>query len=175
MLWTPAAGTASLAFYAPQTFLRAQDLDFKALLTVAIATEGDEDHEEHDGLSDIDEDYPLNAVQDIDWEYPASSPPNEVDDIPPPPLKKVRRSPSFDEVVSAAVPPQSGPHRQHPAKPKSDAGKARAKKGSKRRKMEKRAAAPRVPRTSTIHRVVHGTDPLVTSLDAATLPVARGA
>jgi hypothetical protein len=41
--------------------------------------------------------------------------------------------------------------------------------------MEKRAAAPRVPRTSTIHRFVHGTDPLVTSLDAATLPVARGA
>ncbi|KAJ6574070.1 hypothetical protein B0H19DRAFT_1253833 [Mycena capillaripes] len=169
----------SPAFQAPKAFLRAQDLDFKTLPAAAIATEADEDHEEHDNLSDVDdEDYALNPVDNIDWEYPAPPPLdpfNEVDDIQPPPLKEVRRSPSFDEVVAAAVPPHSGPHRQRPAKHKSDAEIARAKKGSKRCKVEKRTAAPRVPRTSTIRQFIHGAEPFATSLDTAALPVARGA
>jgi hypothetical protein len=164
--------------------LKASGFDFAPLLAAAIAGESDDDHEEHDSLNEVDEEYPPNPFNDIDVEYPplpTSDPLNEVDDVSPsqPPRKKPRRSPSFDEVVAAAVPAHKGPHCQRPAKSKSAAAKAKSKTGSKRRKAEKRdrqiAAEGHVPRASTLREYVHRVEPLATSLDAATLPAAHGA
>ncbi|KAF7362837.1 hypothetical protein MVEN_00633500 [Mycena venus] len=163
--------------------LKASGFDFAPLLAAAIAGESDDD-EEHDSLNEVDEEYPPNPLNDIDIEYPPlplPDPLNEVDDVSPsqPPRKKPRCSPSFDEVVATAVPAHRGPHHQRPAKPKSDAAKAKSKTGSKRRKAEKRdrriATEGHIPHTSTVREYVHGAEPLATSLDAATLPAAHGA
>jgi hypothetical protein len=43
-------------------------------------------------------------------------------------------------VVAAAVPPHKGPHRQRPAKPKSDAAKASSRKAA--RNVRRRSAPP---------------------------------
>jgi hypothetical protein len=196
MLWAPAVNEVlpcffyqltglttaqpSPAFRTPSGILKANGLDFASLLAPAVAAEDGDDYEEQDGVSEFDEDYPLHLADDIDWEYPLPPPPDPFDEVdnvpltPPPPCKKIRRTPSFDDVVAAAVPPHKGPHRQRPAKPKSDAAKARLKKGSKKRKEAKRAAERGTP-AAIVRRFVHGAEPLATSLETAALPVARGA
>ncbi|KAJ7340640.1 hypothetical protein DFH08DRAFT_963505 [Mycena albidolilacea] len=160
--------------------LKASGFDLAPLLAAAISGESDEDNEEHDSLNEVDEEHPPNPFSDIDIEYPPPCPPDpldEVDDISPsqPLRKKPRRSPSFDEVVAAAVPAHQGPHCQRPAKPKSDTAKTKSKAGSKQRKAEKQdqqiAAEGHIPRTSTVQAYVHGAEHLATSLDTAMIDI----
>ncbi|KAF7335507.1 hypothetical protein MVEN_02204500 [Mycena venus] len=182
MIWAPVLHTTPSTFPgsmpAQIAGLKASGFDFAPLLAAAIAGESD-DNEEHDSLNEVDEEYSPNPLNDIDIEYPPD-PLNEVDDVSPsqPPRKKPRHSPSFDKVVAAAVPAHRGPHCRRPAKPKSDAAKAKSKTGSKRRKAEKQdrqiATEGHVPRASTMREYVHGAEPLATSLDTATLPAAHG-
>ncbi|KAJ7869703.1 hypothetical protein B0H14DRAFT_3861110 [Mycena olivaceomarginata] len=79
-------------------------LNFAPLLSRAVATETEDDHESDDDLSDVDEEWPPNPLNDIDEEWPPPDPMNDVDDLPPaPPSRKRRASPTFEDVAPTAA------------------------------------------------------------------------
>ncbi|KAF7353122.1 hypothetical protein MSAN_01499600 [Mycena sanguinolenta] len=79
------------------------ELDFAPLLSCAIAAERVQQ-------DDVDTEWPPDPFNQVDEDWPAPDPMNEIDDLPDPPAKKRRkRAVIFEDVVRAGKPP-TGAH-----------------------------------------------------------------
>ncbi|KAJ7868477.1 hypothetical protein B0H13DRAFT_2351363 [Mycena leptocephala] len=141
MLWQPSSArkTRSGAIFAAWT----GPIDFAPLLERAIDTE-----------------WPPDAFNQVDEDWPPPDPMNDVDDIPaaPAPGKRKRPSTTYDDCVATGL-PLSGPHRRR-----------------KIRRLRRIEAEGHVRQASVIEGVVKPAQPVeVPDFDASTLPTAHGA
>ncbi|KAJ7707056.1 hypothetical protein B0H14DRAFT_3525860 [Mycena olivaceomarginata] len=156
-------------------------LNFAPLLSRAVATETEDDHEsdDDDDVDGVDEGTPLNDASGIDKQWPPPDPMNDIDDVwplpdlmndvddvpPAAPSLKRRASPSFEDVLATA-PALSGPHCRRPA-PHSRRALKRA------RAIETEGYTPR-PSTVAAHVMTAARLPLP-AFNASSMPAALGA
>ncbi|KAK7035077.1 hypothetical protein R3P38DRAFT_2518604 [Favolaschia claudopus] len=180
--------------------LQSTSFDASPLIWDAVMNDSDEqeDFEEEDKLNTLEEDE-LSAVDEdklntLVEEWPMSDPLSDIDeDSPPPrttlsahngsksPSKSKRRcSPRFATVVSSSKQPLKGPHRRRAPNPAKAAEKvaknAAAAQARRRRRREKRKIETgHIATASTITQYLWPAERLQSTLNASTLPSAKGA